>query len=163
MNMNLSLTEELYDQFDIILEDLRHRTKAECALLIDINGQVISTKGQLDEGNPVNVAALAAGDVAAMSALSQQIGEENPNGSFLHEGEDKSLYLHNVDDSIILIVIFKSKRPVGLIRLFVRRAAERLLPLADEFDEMTEQPAPTTTEDFSAGLATELDKAFTLS
>jgi predicted regulator of Ras-like GTPase activity (Roadblock/LC7/MglB family) len=159
---DLSLSEELYDQFDAILADLRRRTDAECVLLVDISGQVISTEGQLEEGDPVQVAALAAGDVAAMAELSRQIGERDPDGSFLHEGERKSLYLFNIDDSFILIVVFRSSRPVGLIRLFVRRAAERLHPLTDEFEELMGQPTPVPTEDFNAGLAAELEKAFSV-
>ncbi len=158
----ISLSEQLYDQFDVILADLRRRTDAECVLLVDISGQVISTEGQLEEGDPVQVAALAAGDVAAMAELSRQIGEQDPDGSFLHEGERKSLYLYNVDDSFILIVVFRSSRPVGLIRLFVRRAAERLHPLTEQFEEMMGEPAPVPTDDFNAGLAAELEKAFTL-
>lgn len=159
---DLSLSEQLYDQFDVILADLIRRTDADCVLLVDISGQVISIEGQLEEGDPVQVAALAAGDVAAMAELSRQIGEENPDGSFLHEGERKSIYLFNVDDSFILIVVFRSSRPVGLIRLFVRRAAERLHPLTEEFEEMMGEPAPVSEEDFSAGLEAELEKAFTL-
>jgi predicted regulator of Ras-like GTPase activity (Roadblock/LC7/MglB family) len=162
MNEQPSVSEQLYDQFDVILKDLYRRTDAECVLLVDISGQLISTEGQLRQGDPVQVAALAAGDVAAMAELSRQIGERDPDGSFLHEGERKSLYLFNVDDSFILIVVFRSSRPVGLIRLFVRRAAERLHPLTDQFEQIMGQPVPVPTKEFSAGLATELEKAFDL-
>jgi len=162
LNTNLSLTEKLYDQLESILDEFYHRTEVECTLLIDISGQVICTKGQLEQGDPVQVAALAAGDVAAMAELSRQVGEQDPQGSFLHEGQHKSLYLYNVDDSFILIAIFDTSKPIGLIRLFVRRTAEQLYPLTDEFEEMVEQPSAVSSKDFSTGLARELDKAFTL-
>lgn len=160
MNGNLELSDRLYDQFEEILTDLRGRTDAECVLLVDISGQLISKEGHLEDGDPVQVAALAAGDVSAMTELSRQIGEQNPHGSFLHEGERKSLYLFNIEDSFILIVVFRSERPVGLIRLFVRRAAECLHPLTDEFEEMMGQPMQVSSDDFSAGLAEELEDAF---
>lgn len=158
----LSLTEQLCDQFDSILTDLHNRTEAECVLLVDISGQVIDIQGQLEAGDATHVAALAAGDVAAMTELSRQIGEEDSHGSFLHEGKYKSIYLFNVDNSFILIVVFQSSKPIGLIRLLVRRAVERLRPLTDDFEESVKQPLSISDEDFSAGLQAELDKAFTL-
>lgn len=160
MTGNLELSDRLYQQFDEILTDLQKRTEAECVLLIDISGQLISKKGLLQQGDPTQVAALAAGDLAAMNELSKQIGEENPHGSFLHEGEEKSLYLFSVSSGLILIVVFRNDRPVGLMRILVRRAAERLRPLGDEFEELMGQTTLTPPEDFSDGLSAELTKAF---
>ncbi|HHN94173.1 MAG TPA: hypothetical protein ENK17_05340 [Anaerolineae bacterium] len=95
-----------------------------------------------------------------MSELVRQIGEPNPHGSFLHEGENKSIYLFSVAGSFLLIVIFGADTPIGLMRLFVRRAAERLYPLTAEFEEVMGQPQDVPLGDFSATLADELDRVF---
>jgi predicted regulator of Ras-like GTPase activity (Roadblock/LC7/MglB family) len=150
----------LAGQIERILEELRRKTEAECVLLADVSGQLISAQGRMEEIDPVTVAALAAGDVAAMSELARQIGEPNPHGSFLHEGEHKGIYLFSVGGSFILIAIFRADTPIGLMRLFVRRAAERLHPLTAEFEDMMGQPAPVPSADFGAILASELDQAF---
>lgn len=161
MTRNLELSDRLYDQFEAILKDLRARTQAECVLLADISGQLISKEGRLQDGNPVQVAALAAGDMSAMTELLWQIGERNPHGSFFHEGEKRSLYLFNINESFILIVVSRSSKPVGLVRLFIRRAAERLHPLTSEFEEIMGQQTSMPMGDFGTGLAEELEKAFT--
>ncbi len=151
---------ELAEQIEQILVDVCHKTKAECILLADISGQLLSAQGQMGVIDPVLVAALAAGDVAAMAELSRQIGEKNSHGSFLHEGEEKNIYLQIVADSFLLIVIFRSATPIGLVRLFARRGVERLYPLAAEFEEGLSQPGELLGDDFGAALTSELERAF---
>ena len=160
MGIRLALPAELAKQIECILVDLRRNAEAECILLVDVSGQLISAQGRMQGIDPVTVAALAAGDVAARAALARQIGEENPHGSFLHESENKSVYLFSVGGSFILIVIFQADTPLGLIRLFVRRAAERLHPLTAEFEDLMGQPTQVPAADFGATLAEELGKAF---
>ena len=160
MITGLVLPEKLAEQIEQILVDLRRRTGAECTLLADISGQLISTQGNIQGIDPVLVAALAAGDVAAMSELTRQIGEQDPHGSFLHEGENRCIYLFNVGGSLILIVIFRSGTAIGLMRLFVRRAAERLYPLITEFESALVQLRQIPVADFGATLAEELDRVF---
>ena len=159
MRINLILSAGLAEQIERILVDLQRNTQAECILLADVSGQLISTQGQMQEIDPVLVAALAASDMAAMAELARQVGEENPHGSFLHEGKNKNIYLFNVAGSFILIVVFRIDTPVGLMRLFVRRTAEQLHPLTAEFEDLVGQPKQIST-DFGATLAKELDRAF---
>ena len=160
MSTGIVLPIELAAQIEHILADLHREAEAECVILADVSGQLISTQGELQDADPTLIAALAAGDVAAMSELARQIGEKNPHGSFLHEGEDKSCYLFSIAHSFILIVIFSSDTLIGLMRLSVRRAAERLYPLTTEFEEIMNQSTQALTGDFGATLARELDTAF---
>lgn len=167
MDVGLVLPVKLAEQIESILEDLCRRTGAEHVLLADISGQLISAQGkmagassQMQKFDPVLVAALAASDAAAMTELTRQIGEENPHGSFLHEGENKSVYLFNVAGSFVLIVVFRANTPIGLIRLFVRRAAERMYPLTAEFEDYMGPPRPVPNMEFSGTLMKELDKVF---
>ena len=91
--MSLTLPTQLVKQVEQILADLHREAEAECVLLADVSGQLICVVGRMQEIDPVLVAALAAGDVAAMAELTRHIGEESYHGSFLHEGERKSIYL----------------------------------------------------------------------
>lgn len=159
---HLVLPVKLANQIDPILVHLRRMTEAECVLLADISGQLISIVGQMDEGDPALVAALAASDAAALDELSRQIGEDNPSGGFLHEGAHKSVYIYSVAANLLLITIFRSETPVGLVRLFVGRAVEKLLPLTDQFEELIKRPTENPGVDFSAALSDELERAFNL-
>jgi predicted regulator of Ras-like GTPase activity (Roadblock/LC7/MglB family) len=158
--MSLNLPRRLAEQIEQILSDLRREAEAECVLLADISGQLISVAGQLQEIDPVLVAALAAGDVAAMAELTRHIGEESRHSSFLHEGERKSIYLFSVASSFILIVIFWAGTPIGLVRLVGGRTAARLYALSAAFEELMHVPHETPSHDFRVALADELEKAF---
>jgi len=160
MGTGFSLPDELAEQIEAILAELLSKAGVECVLLADVSGQLINAQGEVQDVDPVVVATLAAGDLAAMTELTRQIGEDTPHGSFLHEGESRSIYLFSVAGSLILIVIFKADTPVGLVRLFVRRAAERLHPLTGEFEEIMTQSRQLVNSDFGAVLAEELDRAF---
>ena len=161
MNEGLHIPEEMLERIEYILAHLAEKAHTECIVLADISGQVISLQGIMDKGTPAVVAALAAGDVAAMSELSSRIGEQDPHGSFFHEGETKSIYLHNIAGSFILIVIFRSETPIGLVRLFAKRAAEQLLPITEEFEEIMGPPPDYSPDDFRKGITQELDDTFT--
>jgi predicted regulator of Ras-like GTPase activity (Roadblock/LC7/MglB family) len=160
MRADFDLPIELADLFEQVTANLHRTTDAECVILADISGQLVSVRGSLQEGNPATVAALAAGDIAAMAELSRQIGEANPSGSFLHEGKYKSIYLQNVADNFILIVVFHTDRLIGMVRLFARHAAEKIQELAAEFDGLASHASLPPNADFGTALADELEKAF---
>ena len=160
MNQGLHIPEEMLDRIEYILTHLAEKAHTESIVLADISGQVISLQGIMDEGMPGVVAALAAGDVAAMSELSNRIGESDPHGSFFHEGETKSIYLHNIAGSFILIVIFRAETPIGLVRLFAKRAVEQLMPITKEFEEIMGPPGDYSPEEFKKGISQELDDTF---
>ena len=161
MKQGLHIPEEMLDRIEYILGHLADKARTECIVLADISGQVISLQGIMDEGTPAVVAALAAGDVAAMAELSSRIGEHDPHGSFFHEGETKSIYLHNIAGSFILIVIFRSETPIGLVRLFAKRAVEQLLPITEEFEEIVWTNVDHMQDEFTKGITQELDDTFT--
>jgi predicted regulator of Ras-like GTPase activity (Roadblock/LC7/MglB family) len=160
MNQGLHIPEELLDRIEYILAHLAEKAHTDSIVLADISGQVISLQGIMDEGTPAVVAALAAGDVAAMAELSKRIGEEDPHGSFFHEGETRSIYLHNIAGSFILIVIFRAETPIGLVRLFAKRAVEQLLPITTEFEKVMGPPKGFNPDDFSKGITQELEDTF---
>ena len=160
MRQGMHIPEELLDKIDYILAHLAEKAHTDSIVLADISGQVVALQGIMDEGTPAVVAALAAGDVAAMAELSKRIGEEDPHGSFFHEGESKSIYLHNIAGSFILIVIFRAETPIGLVRLFAKRAVEQLLPITKEFEEVVGIPDEYNPDDFNKGITQELEDTF---
>ena len=160
MEKGLHIPEELLDKIEYVLAHLAEKARTDSIVLADISGQVISIQGIMDEGTPAVVAALAAGDVAAMAELSKRIGENDPHGSFFHEGETKSIYLHNIAGSFILIVIFRTETPIGLVRLFAKRAVEQLMPLTVEFENVMGPPGEYAPDDFSKGITEEFEDTF---
>lgn len=160
MENSFGLTSEQMDRINHILKQLYIKSQASCILLADISGQLISLMGRKEDIDPVIVAALTASDMSATAELARQIGEESPFKLLFHEGERQNLYLSGVGDSFIMIVIFKTTVPIGLVRIFTKQAIQQLLPLADEFEALLKRPAQTVTESFGHSLAEELDQVF---
>jgi predicted regulator of Ras-like GTPase activity (Roadblock/LC7/MglB family) len=160
MPAGLSLPVELGERLDQLLIALERKVEAQCVLLADISGQLISVQGRVGAIDPVLVSALAAGDVSAMAELSRQIGEPDVQDSaFLHEGTEKSLYIFVVE-SFILIVVFGSRTPPGLVRLFGSRAVEELRPLVAEFEDCMEDTSALPDAAFGEQFSDELEKMF---
>lgn len=160
MRTNAPLSAELTEQIDHILGNLRDLTKAQCVILADASGQLISVQGQTQEIDPVLIAVLAAADVMATTELIRQIGGRDPGGALFRRGKRVNLYLFDVASSFVLIIIFQTNTLAGLVHTFGKRAVNRLRPLAAEFERRIEKSATITGATFGASLAEEMDRAF---
>ncbi len=160
MKSQIVLPENIAAQIEPVLAEVYEQARAECVLLADVSGQLIEMHGKTKKFDPVLVAALAAGELAAMTELSRQIGEVTSNKSFLHEGERRSVYISSVSGTFVLIVVFTADVPVGLVRLYVRRAIERLHPLAADFEDSVGNSKQLLGIEFGSALSAELDVAF---
>ena len=151
---------QLIDQMDHILTHLLTKSKAKCALLSDVSGQLISSAGETSQFEPRAVVALTASDMSATAELARQLGESKPFQILFHEGERRHLYLSTVGSSLILAVVFEATVPIGLVRLFTERAVKELLQLTDQFEAALEQAGGAFSETFEDTLADELEDAF---
>ena len=151
---------ELIDEMDRILSQLQHKTQVSCVLLADISGQLICTAGHESGFDAGTVAALTASDMSATAELARQLGEAKPFRILFHEGESRHLYLSDVGSSLLLIVVFDTRIPIGLVRVFTERAAQELLPLTSRYETALEQAGGVVSETFDESLLDELDEAF---
>jgi predicted regulator of Ras-like GTPase activity (Roadblock/LC7/MglB family) len=116
--------------FEEALDDLLLRSEAAVALIIDKGGPLISQRGAMENIDTTTVAALAAGTFCATQAIAQRIGE----AGFSHiyqQGERHSLLFCDIDENLLLIVIFKANISAGAVRHFsaatVGRVGRQLL------------------------------------
>lgn len=160
MITGFALPKKLAEQIEWVLVDLRCQTDAECILLADVSGQLISAQGQVQEIDSALMAALAAADVMATAELSRLIGGEDSGGAMLREGRHMNVYLFDIASRFVLIVVFRASTLAALVHLFGRRAVERLHPLTVEFETRMNKPTQVSDARFGAALAEELDKTF---
>jgi predicted regulator of Ras-like GTPase activity (Roadblock/LC7/MglB family) len=151
---------ELIEEMDRILSQLQQKTQVSCVLLADISGQLICTAGQELGFDAATVAALTASDMSATAELARQLGEAKPFRILFHEGESRHLYLSDVGSSLLLIVVFDTRVPIGLVRVFTERAAQELLPLTSRYETALEHAGGVVSETFDESLLDELDEAF---
>src|SRR2546428_5861190 len=103
-----------------ICERLTREANAKAVLLVDRNGQYITSHGEVDNLDTTSLASLTAGNIAATSGLAKLIGEkEFPN--VFHEGEKDNLHLSIVAQRAILVVMFDQRSSLGFVRLRVQK------------------------------------------
>ena len=125
VDQQMVMYEEEFKQISVICERLTRESNARAVLLVDKNGQYITSHGEIDNLDTTSLASLTAGNIAATSGLAKLIGEkEFPN--VFHEGEKDNLHLSIVAQRAILVVMFDQRSSLGLVRLRVKKASEEL-------------------------------------
>lgn len=125
VEQQMVLYEEEFRQIAAVCERLTREANAKAVLLVDKNGQFITSSGEIDNLDTTSLASLTAGNYAATSGLAKLIGEkEFPN--VFHEGEKDNLHLSIVAQRAILVVMFDHRSSLGLVRLRVKKSSEEL-------------------------------------
>lgn len=121
-----TLGQEQLDQIERILQEDLVESGVHSVLLIDMAGNIIA-KG--DNGNcehdVYSLAALASANFAAVDTMAKIVGEDEFSLLF-HKGEKESIHFSKVQNDFLLISIFGKKVSLGLLRLKVAEAVEKI-------------------------------------
>jgi predicted regulator of Ras-like GTPase activity (Roadblock/LC7/MglB family) len=143
------------DEIGNCLTALHWETSARCVILADVTGQVIEAQGSVSQVNTAVLSALAAGELAATREMAHLVGEEACFKLLLHEGQRQSVYLSDVGEEMILVTVFASSTPIGMVRLFTKDAVDKLKHITKN------TPSDLVTEeklvDFGTSLSEEMD------
>lgn len=152
--------EREFQAIKVNLEELCRETKAVSVLLIDKAGQLITSAGNVSSLDIPSFATLSAADFAATSNLADLIGEHDFSTLF-HQGVQKSIYVSLIADKVILAVIFTKETTLGLVRIKVKKTAEKLSGLFEKIFEVLESEySGAVDDDFINEAETELDSLF---
>jgi predicted regulator of Ras-like GTPase activity (Roadblock/LC7/MglB family) len=113
------LIEEDVCAIEAALNELLRKSEAIAALIIDKGGPLVSARGDLTRFDTTTMAALAAGSFCATQAMAERMGETNFN-SIYQQGTTSSLLVTNIDENLLLIVIFKAETGVGVVKFYAR-------------------------------------------
>jgi predicted regulator of Ras-like GTPase activity (Roadblock/LC7/MglB family) len=134
------------------ISDLLVQSEAQGAVLCDDIGNVLA-QAAMGEGDTVQtIAALGAGAFVATRELAALIGEPAFQ-SICHQGAAASIYVRSVASGFLLFVIFTHSTTAGLVRLYVDRLSEELMPTLQQVARQTSVGAG------GAGVTFELDAA----
>lgn len=111
------LIEEDIQLLDSALGDLIAKSESTAALIIDKGGPLIIQKGDAERFDTTTMAALAAGSYAATQAIAGLVGELDFS-SIYQQGQNFSILVNNIDDQLLLIVIFRANISVGAIKYY---------------------------------------------
>ncbi|MGA2173555.1 MAG: roadblock/LC7 domain-containing protein [Verrucomicrobiota bacterium] len=102
---------------DGALDELLRKSEATAALIIDKGGPLIGQRGAVDQFDTTTISALAAGSFCATQAIAGLLGEAD-FASIYQQGERYSLLFCNIDENVLLIVIFKAELSVGAVKYY---------------------------------------------
>jgi predicted regulator of Ras-like GTPase activity (Roadblock/LC7/MglB family) len=109
------LTEDDIQKLDATLREFITSTDASAALVIDEGGFLITQQGDMSGFDLASIGALASGAFMANQAIANLVNEKNFSCTY-QQGENFSLFVTNVDEHCMLIVIFKSATGLGVVK-----------------------------------------------
>lgn len=122
----VALDQEQLDKIESILTEDLIESGVHSAMVIDMAGNIIA---QSDNGNydhdMYSLAALASANFAAVDTMAKIVGEEEFSLLF-HKGENENIHFSKVNAEFLLITIFGKEVSLGLLRLKVAEAIEKI-------------------------------------
>ena len=119
------LIQEDVDLFDLALGELIAKSEATAALIIDKGGPLIAQKGDTENLETMSIAALAAGSYAATQEIAKRVGESDFS-SIYQQGQNFSVLVNNIDEALLLIVIFPASLSVGAVKYYATTTLEQV-------------------------------------
>ena len=129
LDYTVELNKEQFDLIEKVLEEELIELGVQSVLLIDLAGNIIVS---LDDGkiehDIYSLAALAAGNFGAVSAMAKIVGEEDFSLLF-HKGEKENIHFSKVIEELLLVTVFGKDVSLGFLRLKVAEAISRIREL----------------------------------
>jgi predicted regulator of Ras-like GTPase activity (Roadblock/LC7/MglB family) len=119
------LIEDDIRQLDGLLREFIASTEATSALIIDKGGFLITQQGDAHDFDMTSIGALASGAFMANQTIAGLVNETSFN-SIYQQGENASMFVVNVDEHCLLVVIFKSHSGVGVVKYYAATAVKRI-------------------------------------
>jgi predicted regulator of Ras-like GTPase activity (Roadblock/LC7/MglB family) len=98
---------------------------AQCALLVDKDGHLVTKEGESSTYDMDTISALVAGSFAATKQMAKLLGEEEFALMF-HQGKKDNIQLSLVGERTILAVIFDDRTTLGMVRLYSTQVSSKL-------------------------------------
>ena len=130
--MSYTLGQNQLDNIEEVLQQDLIDIGVRCVFLIDMAGNIIANR---DDGkikhDVYSLAALAAGNFGAVSAMAKIIGEGEFSLLF-HKGKKENIHFNKIIADFLLITIFSNDLSLGFLRLKVNEAVEKIKDTLEE-------------------------------
>lgn len=124
--MSYTLDQVQLDELDAILEKYLMDLGVHCVFLIDLAGNIITSREDSQKSHDIySLAALAAGNFGAVSAMAKIIGEDEFSLLF-HKGKRENIHFSKVAGDFLLITLFGNEISLGFLRLRISDAIEKI-------------------------------------
>ncbi|MAD61420.1 MAG: dynein regulation protein LC7 [Myxococcales bacterium] len=139
MNTQIVLFEEDSKRLSQACLRLQQEAYARAVFLLDKDGQLLASEGEIEGLDITSLASLTAGNIAATGGLAKLLGEKEFPVQ-VHEGDKESIHISLIGDRLILVILFDERSSLGLIRLKLKHVYQDILEIArDIFDKSKEE------------------------
>ncbi|MFO7839247.1 MAG: roadblock/LC7 domain-containing protein [Desulfosalsimonadaceae bacterium] len=129
MDFTIEFDKQQIESIENILQEELIDMGVQSVILMDLAGNVVVNLSRGDKDHDVfSLAALAAGNYGAVSAMANIIGEQEFSLLF-HKGEEESIHFSKVAEDLLLLTIFDKNVSLGFLRLKVAEAIKRIQAL----------------------------------
>jgi len=157
----LILSDERFEAITRRLSNLRVEIGAECIILADVMGQLITQVGMMEGMKVSTLISLIGGSFAAAFEMARQLDQAQALNLNYQEGKHYDVYSSNVGDNLFLAILydkgFQSSR-IGAVWLYTKRAIKDLVEITATAE--TAQADELLSADFGSSLSRELDDLF---
>ena len=137
------------EDIENLLMDLTRQVSAELVLLVDVTGQVISSRGNQQKINLVSLGSLVAGDMAASHEIARLTDQYEDYQMVLREGQTIHTVICEAGDYLALLVQISTEIPLGWARIAIRNTARKLVEIANKVPVEEKQSDTTLTSELS--------------
>ncbi len=123
--------EEEHAELTQTCERLARDALAKAIFIVDQDGQLVTSTGEISEIDTTGFASLVAGSTAATGGLAQMLGEDEFPVHF-HEGKNTHVHVSVIAQEMILVVIFDDRSSLGLVRLRTKRAYSEMVEIYEK-------------------------------
>jgi predicted regulator of Ras-like GTPase activity (Roadblock/LC7/MglB family) len=107
------------------LARLMDETGATYSMVLDRAGQILSSNGDVHQGEMMHLGALLAGSYASSREMARLLREDNFR-VLVQEGTREKIFTETVDDRWLLVVVFDHQAHLGLVKVLAKRATQSL-------------------------------------
>lgn len=119
------LLEEDIQSIEDVLNDFLDKSDATVSMVIDKGGFLISHRGDARRFDLTTIAALASGAYMANQTIANLIHEDSFD-SVYQQGEKNSMFVTNIDENCLLMVVFPCKIGVGIVKYHSTEARKKI-------------------------------------
>jgi hypothetical protein len=157
----LNLSDDHYNSIAKRLSTLHYETGAQCILLVDIFGNLITKVGLAGELDVTNLISLLAGGFSTTFEMAKYLGEQEAFNLNYHEGSAYDIYTANLGEKLFLTLIFdrriQSSR-IGMVWLYIKRTIRELENIISASEGVKSKQVFDS--EFSSSLSDKLDNLF---
>lgn len=131
LRSGLTIFPEHHQAIEVLLANLVQKIPARFALLSDVSGQLISSRGDTGRINLVALGSLVAGDLAASQEIARLIGDYQEHQMILREGQTAYTFIAAAGHYMVLLVQVSAESPLGWARMLTQEATRRLAEIIE--------------------------------